>query len=41
MEFIETSVVHTNDLLMEFGKIEDCRGLLDGSIAMLIGIKDS
>ena len=32
MEFVEKAIVHTNDLLMEFGKIDDCRTLLDGSI---------
>jgi hypothetical protein len=41
LEFIEKAIVHTNDLLMEFDKIDDCRKLLDGSISMLIGIKQS
>ena len=41
MEFVEKAVIHTNDLLMEFDKIDDCRDLLDGSISMLIGIKQS
>ena len=39
MEFIERAIIHTNDLLVEFDKIEDCRVLLDGSIDMLQGIK--
>lgn len=39
MEFVERAVVHTNDLLIEFDKIEDCRVLLDGSIDMLLEIK--
>lgn len=41
MEFVERAIIHTNDLLVEFDKIEDCRSLLDGSIAMLLGIKES
>ena len=41
LEFVEKAIVHTNDLLMEFDKIDDCRKLLDGSISMLIGIKQS
>ena len=32
IEFIEKAIIHTNDLLMEFDKIDDCRALLDGSI---------
>ena len=41
MEFIEKAIVHTYDLLVEFDKIDDCRTLLDGSISMLNGIKNS
>jgi hypothetical protein len=41
MEFVEKAIVHTNDLLMEFGKIDDCRNLLDGSIQMILDIKQS
>lgn len=39
MEFVEQAIIHTNDLLTEFNKIEDCRVLLDGSIEMLNDIK--
>jgi len=41
MEFVEKAIVHTNDLLIEFDKIEDCRVLLDDSISMLSGIKEN
>jgi len=41
MEFVEKAIIHTNDLLIEYDKIEDCRILLDGSINMLIDIKQS
>lgn len=39
MEFIEKAIIHTNDLLINFDKIEDCKILLDGSIDMLTEIK--
>jgi tetratricopeptide (TPR) repeat protein len=41
MEFVEKAIIHTNDLLIEYDKIEDCRVLLDGSINMLLDIKQS
>ena len=41
MEFVEKAIIHTNDLLIEYDKIDDCRTLLDGSINMLIDIKQS
>ena len=41
MGFVERAIIHTNDLLVEFEKIEDCRALLDGSIAMLLSIKEN
>jgi hypothetical protein len=41
MEFIEKAIIHTYDLLVEFNKIDDCRTLLDGSINMLLGIKNN
>jgi len=41
MEFIEKAIIHTNDLLIEYDKIDDCRMLLDGSIQMLMDIKQS
>jgi len=39
VDFVERALVHTNDLLVEFDKIDDCRCLLDESIAMLLGLK--
>jgi hypothetical protein len=39
MGFVEKAIIHTNDLLIEFDKIEDCRVLLDGSIDMLLEVK--
>lgn len=41
IEFIEKAIIHTNDLLMEFNKIDDCRALLDGSIQMFLEIKQT
>ena len=41
MEFVEKAIIHTNDLLIEYDKIEDCRVLLDGSIGMLTEVKQS
>lgn len=35
LDFVERAIIHTNDLLVEFDKVEDCRILLDGSIEML------
>ena len=35
LDFVEKAIIHTNDLLVEFGKIDDCRILLAGSIDML------
>lgn len=40
IEFIEKSIVHTNDLLIEFCKFDDCRTLIDGSISMLQSLQD-
>jgi len=39
MDFVERAIVHTNDLLVEFDKVDDCRVLLDGSIDMLLEVK--
>ena len=39
LEFVEKAIIHTNDLLMEFHKIDDCKILLEGSIKMLSDIK--
>jgi hypothetical protein len=39
MDFVERAIIHTNDLLVEFDKVDDCRVLLDGSIDMLQGVK--
>jgi hypothetical protein len=41
LEFVEKAIVHTYDLLFEYDKTDDCRTLLDGSIEMILEIKDS
>lgn len=41
MEFVQQAVVHTYDLLMEFDKLEECSTLLDGTLDMLDGIRET
>lgn len=39
IDFMEEAIIHTNDLLVEFNKLDDCQTLLDGSIDILAKIK--
>lgn len=37
---MEIAICHTFDLLIEFGKLEDAKGLVDGSLQMLMQMKE-